>query len=247
MKSHPFCGSPFRSWEIRSNDIYDKWLAHPRVITLTQTLRSRPQCSTALICFYCTISTVMSDSSLAEFDAHWEALTRPSPRPAKTSVCPQTQRYYSYLTSIAYYILLPVFTVYWSIHWILVPSFPSWTFHRMLANRKAQLESNLGAFYLPTMDEERVRWNPAYLSPYGGLQTLEAYARAQSAEEVEIETVKLFPVAAVHRRGIGRGEWVKDELVPGFWLSPARASRARGKGDEPASQGEKVVLHLHGG
>lgn len=48
----------------------------------------------------------------------------------------------------------------------------------------------------------------------------------------------------LQQKGISFRRGTKSVVRPGFWLTP---DGIRGKGDEMAKDGEKVILHIHGG
>ena len=175
------------------------------------------------------------------FEAKWAALRRSSPlSTVPNPLSPFAQMVYLNAMLIPYYLLLLPAMIYWTYQWLTLTSWPEWTYSFAINNRKGAFWGWLCAGYLSPPDPEDMRWDMKGISP----AMRELYGDAETRGEVKTEVIKLYPVPQEMRVGIGGGDWVKEEVVPGMWLSP---KASKGKGDEKAKPGEKVILHIHGG
>ena len=182
-----------------------------------------------------------SGSRLA-FESKWAALRLSEPRPdAACPVTPSEIQLRRKLTLIPYYLALLPYMVYWSLQWLLTPGYPGWTYLFMLRTQRGKLYAWLNSWYLQPLEREEDRWGKSTCVP-DAMRDL--YKGAVDRGEIEMEVIKLYPVPKEMRIGPGKGDWVKESVIPGCWLSP---KGSEGKGDVKAKEGEQVILHIHGG
>jgi hypothetical protein len=135
------------------------------------------------------------------------------------------------------YIPLTILAVpYYTIRHYLIPSWPGWTWGGMIRNRLNKLWIEImPGFQVDSMEVDGT------IRPEA---TKAAYAEAEQKGDLNVVSLTLEPVEEEFRVGIASCPGVKAVPVVAFWLTPAGAA---GQTDEPAKEGEKAILHIHGG
>ncbi|WRT70389.1 uncharacterized protein IL334_007387 [Kwoniella shivajii] len=140
----------------------------------------------------------------------------------------------SFFAYVLYLLLIPLYVPYLVlVHCSTSRPFPSWTLDRRISTRLGKLQATLlGYWIVPILEDE---WS---IQPY------ETYTEAQRKDEILLEVVSLKPVNKECIKGIADVNGVESVKRPGFWITP---NGAKGRGGAERTQGEKVILHVHGG
>lgn len=114
--------------------------------------------------------------------------------------------------------------------------YPSWNLRAALRIRYNKLFLGSISGVLPPEETAEEAWTAPQLNVATGIDR----------SQLDIKVVKVDPAPSDLIRGIADcpGVGVEPVVRPGFWITPPGAV---GRGNDKAKQGEKVVLHLHGG
>lgn len=179
----------------------------------------------------------ISAAQRAELEAKWHPLRRSIPKPGVPNASSAwVNRIVPSLMWIPYIPLTILAVPYYTIKHYLIPSWPAWTWGRMIRNRLIKLWIEIMPWFQVDSMEVDGTVRPE--------ATKAAYAEAEQKGELEVVSVTLAPVEEDYRVGIACCRGVKAVPVVAFWLTPAGSA---GEQNEPAKEGEKVVLHIHGG
>ncbi|WVF73147.1 hypothetical protein IAT40_007966 [Kwoniella sp. CBS 6097] len=179
----------------------------------------------------------------------WSTLIRPFADSSAPNAPPHlTYTLINYTAYLIYLILIPIYVPYLVIvHYITRRPFDSWTLTKRLNTRLGKLQVYLIAWWIPPPPSGWDDWSIPPSSDHG-TGSGDLYLSGQRKGEVEMKVVRLRALdkESGYVRGFAdvRGQTVTSEVRPGFWISP---KDSRGKGDEPAQKGERVILHIHGG
>ena len=182
---------------------------------------------------------MVSDADEEQETVHWSHFERSRLDTRAPSPVSRTRHVlYLHLGRLIYYALLPCVAIIWLGQFFLDPRHKTLPLRDFLWARTAQLWSPLTGWYIPSLADEAARRSitPPHVA--------EEFVEEQRRGSITIETIKLEPVRRQLRRGIGAAAWLKETVVPGFWVTPKGSV---GIGDSEAEPGEKVILHLHGG
>ena len=188
---------------------------------LTTTTRAQPA----------TINRCLAAASLTMTD-HWAGLRRSSPALAPSALPSILFRPLTTLGLALETVLLPITIPYWSLkHLIFGRPFPAFTWWKRISTRWHVLRSEIQSYLIPPNEGED--WKI--------MKEAKGYHEAVRIGELNIAVVRLPPVPESMRRGVAVCAGVKGEERPGFMLTPP------GKGLETAREGERIILHVHGG
>jgi hypothetical protein len=192
----------------------------------------------------------LSGAERSALDARWAALRRTSPDPRAIDALPPWRYNIVYhLAHIPYTAAAVLYVPYLTIkHVLRGPVWESWTYSRMLRTRLNKLWGNITASYPVQVDQDPYAYQRTGIAQgrYDALKVVQGRDGGSAGEKAgyDIESVVLDPVGDEFRVGVGVNEHVRSERVVAFWVSPRAA---QGQGDERAKEGEKVILHIHGG
>lgn len=129
---------------------------------------------------------------------------------------------------------LPILS-YTALKYLLLPRpFPGWSLAQAIGIRYTKLRNGTVSSTLPPPETFDEAWTAPITQRNTGVDL----------NQVDIKVVKVEPVSSHLIKGIAVCPGVESVVRPGYWLTPPASL---GKGDEKAKEGEKVVLHLHGG
>ena len=196
----------------------------------------------------------LSGAERSALDAKWAALRRTTPDRGAIDALPPTSWRYTivyYLAHIPYATIAMVYVPYLTIKHVLRGHvWPSWTYARMLRTRLNKLWGSIVAAWPVQVEQDPYAYTRTAIAQerFDELKAAPGPAVGGDAESrYEIRSVVLEPVGDEFRVGVGVNEHVRAERVVAFWVIPSGASGARGRADERAEEGERVVLHIHGG
>lgn len=158
-------------------------------------------------------------------------LSPPDPLAKSTPPAP-IYRIVSLLSLTAFIVSIPILIPYITFkHYLLGPPVSWMTLHSHIVSRLIKHYFRLNfSFFLPPVDKKEWINKPTYAF--------------KARKGTEVEMVTLSPVPDEMRTGIAICERIKTIKRPGFWVTP---QASLGRGDEPAKDGEKVILYIHGG
>jgi hypothetical protein len=126
---------------------------------------------------------------------------------------------------------------YSTLKYLLSPRpFASWSLSEALFIKYKKVQNGPSSFVLPPLPPYSEEWTV----PATQFNTVSQ----DELKRIDIKVVSVPPVPAGMQTGIAVCPGVESVLRPGFWLTP---DTSKGRADEKAKDGEKVVLHLHGG
>ena len=183
-----------------------------------------------------TIQMGISPSTVTGLNDRWAALRRTTPDPnAPDALSPWLYNLLHAMTWIPYLPLATIYVPFLTIRHFATNSFPTWTYRRMIRNRLDVLRGGLMSRWINPLEGDGI------VRPEG---TRKVWEMAEERGDVTVEEVWLDPVEERFRVGVAVNEAVKGQKTLGYWITPRGAA---GRGEEKAKEGERVILHVHGG
>jgi len=196
----------------------------------------------------------LSGAERSSLDAKWAALRRTTPDRGAIDALPPTSWRYTiiyHLAHVPYATIAVVYVPYLTIKHVLRGRvWSSWTYARMLRTRLNKLWGSIVAAWPVQVDQNPYAYTRTAIAQKRFDELMAAPGPAVGGDTgsgYKIRSVVLDPVGDEFRVGVGANEHVRAERVVAFWVVPSGARRTRGRADERAEEGEKVVLHIHGG